>query len=318
MSDALFRLIGDGDRQSGGAIPLPDAFSTVVNELLDHGSADFRALNNLVSDALKYKEERIMAAAWRSWGSFTRDIITVLEEMNLVREDRFSRWELTHEFVPGTMFFLPGTKIGFVGRKEDERTRRAHNEIVYLKLKGDLQVLQENLMVALEQAPKVNVLVRTQIETAEKLLREAEQVLTRELGLDMAEPKVTRYKVHHPRKPHEEGKRLRKGMTAFFRDEFWVQHAQDGEWYSLTDVSEIFNMLHPDQPPINHSDLTGSMRKEGRDMVAAGKLESKWVVENGARKWKFRKKTSTLAGYADNATVVPVVTWEGLKGDPKA
>jgi hypothetical protein len=134
VSDALFRLIGDGDRHSGGAIPLPDAFAAVVNELLDHKHADQRKLNKLISDVLMYKEERVMAAAWRSWEAFTKDILTVLEEMHLIREDKFGRYELGHEFVPGHTHFLPGTDIGFTGRPEADRERWNHNEMLYMAL----------------------------------------------------------------------------------------------------------------------------------------------------------------------------------------
>jgi len=305
VSDALFRLIGDGDRHSGGAIPLPDAFATILNELLDHGSADLRRLNHLVSDALMYKEERVMAAAWRSWPQFTRDIISVLEEMHLVKENN-GKWELTHEFVPGYLFHLPNTEIGFTGRKKEERDRREHNEILYMALTPVFSVMKE-------KAGNADPLVL-------RLLEEAEKVLVRELKLDQPlDHKPSRYRVMHPRKPHEEGKKLRSGMTAFFRDVFWKEHAEPDTWYDLMDVSRKFEELHPDQPHITDSNLTGSMRKAGREMVDAGILESKSVMGRGSRKHVFRLKPQAHPGYAANATVVevnaPVVTWEGLRGD---
>lgn len=303
MSDALFRLIGDGDRHAGGAIPLPDAFSAVVNELLAHDSADFGKLNELVSKALEYKQERVMASAWRTWPQLTRDILTVLEEMNLAKENQYGRWELTHEFVEQYTFYLPGTKIGFTGRSPETRERWEHNTVMHMALNPVLITMRE-------KAANCDPLVR-------QLILEAEKVLQRELKLDQPPETPTRYRVNNPRKPHEEGKRLRSGMSAFFREEFWEKHAKDDEWYALSDVAELFNELHPDQPPINRADLTGSMRKEGRDMVKAGKLDREMVIENGARKWKFRKKTSPLAGYAANATVVPVVQWEDIKRGPK-
>lgn len=307
MSDALFRLIGDGDRHSGGAIPLPDAFAAVLNELIDHGNADHRRLNTLISDALIYKEERVMSAAWRSWPAFTSDILAVLQEMNLIRENQFSRWELTNEFVSGHMFYLPNTDIGFTGRSQEERDRWEANSLLHMALNPVIITLKE-------KAGKATPLVI-------KLLEEAERVLVGELKLDQPpDHKPTRYRQRQPRKPHEEGKKLRSGMTKFFR-RFWDEFAEDGRWYDLAEIGRKFEEVYPDQPRISHSgDLLGSMRKVGRDMVNEGVLESQRVMGDGSWKNVFRKKTSSgqVPGYSANAAVVPVVTWEGLKGDPKA
>jgi hypothetical protein len=311
MSDALFRLVGDGDRHSGGAIPLPDAFAAVVNELIDHDGTDIRKLNHLVSEALAYKEERIMAAAWRSWNAFTRDIITVLEEMHLVKENSFGRWELTHEFVPNHTFYLPGTDIPFVGRSSSDRDRWHHNELLHMALNPVLIVLRE-------KATNADPLAIT-------LIQEAEKVLVRELKLDqpLTPPKPTRYRQNSPRKPHEEGKRIRSGMTGFFRDVFWVEYAQKGTWYDLADVARKFEELHPDQPQISHSgDLMGSMRKAGRDMVLADVLEMQKVMGDGSWKHVYRLKSDDPLDNAHPGTIVemkpPVVTWEGIRKDPKA
>lgn len=313
MSDALFRLVGDGDRHSGGAIPLPDAFSAVVNYLIDHGSADMRKLTVLVSDALAYKEERIMAAAWRSWEQFTRDILAVLDTMNLVKENQYAQWELTSGFTQGNTYHLPGTDIPFVGRSEADRERWHHNELLHLVLTPVLAVLRD-------KAPNCDPVAR-------QFILEAEKVLIRELKLNQEQKadKVTRYRKVSPRKPSEEGKRLRGGMTVFYREEFWSKYATPGVWYDLATAGRKFEELHPDQPGISHSgDLLGSMRKVARDLVQAGVLEQRRVHgEGSAWKHEFRLKTDDPAYNYPEGTIVEVKQatptdddWGG-KGDPK-
>lgn len=301
--DALFRLVGDGDRHSGGAIPLPDAFSAAVNELLARDDADFRKLNHIISDALRYKEDRIMAAAWRSWTQFTRDILTVLEEMNLIKENQSGRWELTEQFIPEHIFYLPGTKIGFTGRTPEGLERRNGNEALHMALHDAVAAVKDSAAKADPEAIQ--------------FILQADKILTRELGLDIP-PGPSRYRQHDPREPEQKHKRLRTGMTKFFRDVFWEEYAEDGKWYELADIARKFEETHPDQPKISHSgDMMGSMRKAGRDMADAGVLESDRILDNGAWKNVFRKKTQIPAGYGPNVAVVPVVTWEGLKGNPK-
>lgn len=320
MSDALFRLIGDGDRAIGGAIPIPIALTTVTNELLDEGSADFRRLTSIVSDVMAFKEDRIMAAAWRSWPAFTRDILSCLsDDMNLIKENQDGEWEVTEELVPDYTFFIPGTDIGFTPRTKESRARRGQNELVYLQLKRDLQTLQEGVIQKLSQAPDMDVLAKIQLEQGVKLFQEAERVLARKLNLDNQPPKETYYRKHHPRKPYQQGKRIRSGMTRFFREEFWGKYAEDGVWYDMADVARKFEELHPEQPALGRGDLYGSMRKAGRDMVADGVLEMQKVMGDGAWKHQFRKKPHAHPGYGNTAIVAvsPVVTWEGIRKDPK-
>lgn len=304
MSTALFRLAGDGDRATGGAIPLPDAFTAVLEELMDEGYATTGTLHGRISDVMRYSEQKIMTAAWRSWEQFSGDILLCLsEDMRLIAENSSGKWELTHEFVPDYLFTLPGlSKVIVTGRSKSRRQQRQQNSLVLQALAPVLDLIRES--------SGVNPL-------AVQLLFEAEKVLLKEVEQPLPE-QPTQYRQYHPRPPHQQGKRLRVGLTAFFRKEFWEKYAKPGEWYALTDVSEIFNRSHPDQPPITHADLTGSMRKEGRDMVAAGVLESMKVTENGALKWKFRMKTRSHPGYGANASVVeaePVVKWDNIRGD---
>lgn len=297
LSDIMFRLAGDGDRHSGGAIPLPDAFSAVVNYLVDYGNADMRKLTQLVSDALAYKEERIMAAAWRSWEQFTRDILGVLTVMELVKENQFSRWELTSKFIQGHVYHLPGTDIPFVGRSAAERERWHHNELLHLALTPVFAVIRD-------KATNADPLART-------LVLEAEKVLVRELKLDQQhenENTVSRYRQKSPRKPGDEGKRLRKGMTGFYRDDFWSKYATPGVWYDLATAARKFEELYPNQPRISHSgDLLGSMRKAARDLVTMGVLEQRRVHgEGSAWKHEFRMKTDNPEFNVHPGTIMEV------------
>ena len=309
MSDALFRLVGDGDRHSGGAIPLPEAFAVVVNHLIDHDSADTSQLSRLVADTLAYKEERVMAAAWRSWPAFTRDIISVLEEMNLVKENQ-AGWELTEEFVPNYVFRLPGTDIPFIGRSAADRERRHHNEILHMALTPVLTLVRDKSTFS--ASPE-----------ARQLILEAEQVLIRELQLDREEPQVqeeSRYRKHHPRKPHEIRKKLRHGMAPFARD-FWVKYAVPGTWYDMIDLARKFDELHPDQPPVSeHADNMGSMRKVCVDLAGQGVLDYRTVQVNGTRRSEYRLHQAEPDVRPGTIVQVqqPVVTWEGIKGGPKA
>lgn len=308
MSDALFRLVGDGDRHSGGAIPLPEAFAVVVNHLIDHDKADINQLSRLVADTLAYKEERVMAAAWRSWPAFTRDILSVLEEMNLIKRGNLTEWELTEEFVPNYVFHLPGTDIPFTGRSAADRERRHHNEILHMALTPVLALVRDKSTFS--ASPE-----------ARKLILEAEQILKRELQLDREEPKIpeeSRYRRQHPRKPHEIRKKLRSGMAQFARD-FWVKYAVPGTWYDTVDIARKFDELHPDQPQVvGHADNMGSMRRVCNDLVGAGKLDHHVVQVNGTRRGEWRLH-QTEPDYRQGTIVpVPVVTWEGIKGGPKA
>lgn len=308
MSDALFRLVGDGDRHSGGAIPLPEAFAVVVNHLIDHGRADITHLSRLVADTLAYKEERIMAAAWRSWPAFTRDILSVLEEMNLVKGN-LTGWELTEEFVPNYVFHLPGTDIPFTGRPAADRERRHHNEILHMALTPVLTLVRDKSTFS--ASPE-----------ARQLILEAEQILIRELDLDREEPKIpeeSRYRKLHPRKPHEIQKKLRSGMAAFARD-FWVKYATPGTWYDMITIAEKFEELHPDQPRVSdHADNMGSMRKVCVDLAGQGKLNHRTVQVNGTRRSEYRLHQTEPDYHPGTIVQVqnPVVTWEGIKRGPK-
>lgn len=130
MSDTfrLVRLVGDGDA-SGGGLPLPDAFTAVLQELLDHGPATTSLLTELMIDTLSYKTKRVMAT-WKSWDDFTADILDQLADTGLITwaEDDIAvpdrRWQLTEKFTPGTrQVIIPEAGIGVIVRTQAERAR---------------------------------------------------------------------------------------------------------------------------------------------------------------------------------------------------
>jgi hypothetical protein len=167
MSDEIVRLIGDGDRASGGSVPLPDAFIAVTEELLDNGPATFKTLNGIVSDVLAYKETRILACAWRTWEDFTQDILTRLTAINVIEKNRFGLWEVTDEFVPGRRYeAFPGrSSIGFTAR--DKATREVWNDN-----SGALLKLRPILTEIRERYPKANPQAVKYLMDAEEILRD--------------------------------------------------------------------------------------------------------------------------------------------------
>jgi hypothetical protein len=103
-------------------------------------------------------------------------------------------------------------------------------------------------------------------------------------------------------------------MAIFFRD-FWEKYAEEDRWYDLEEIGRKFEELNPDQPKISHSgDLLGGMRRVSRDMVKAGVIESQRTMGRGSWKNVFRKKPQPQQG---EVRIGPLVTWEGIKGDPK-
>lgn len=130
MSDTfrLVRLVGDGDA-SGGGLPLPDAFTAVLQELLDHGPATSSALTELMIDTLSFKTKRVMAT-WKTWPDFTADILDQLADAKLITwaEDDSAiperRWTLTEKFTPGVrQVIIPEAGIGVIVRRQEERAR---------------------------------------------------------------------------------------------------------------------------------------------------------------------------------------------------
>jgi len=123
MSDAfrLVRLVGNGDA-SGGGLPLQDAFTAVLQELLDHGPAAAGHLTGVTSAALSYKHARV-TATWKTWDDFTADILAQLADAGLVTENE-GKWMLTGKFTPGRRHvIIPSVNIGVTVRRQAERTR---------------------------------------------------------------------------------------------------------------------------------------------------------------------------------------------------
>lgn len=118
--DRLVRLIGTGDGDSGGGLPLPDAFSAIVTELMDHGAMSFESLAGLMKSVMSFKEKRVLSI-WITWEEFTRDITDQLRDMNLVTESG-GKYSLMPGFVSGQRYVvIPEADIGIT--VWDSRTR---------------------------------------------------------------------------------------------------------------------------------------------------------------------------------------------------
>lgn len=277
MSDEILRLIGDGDRASGGAIPLPDAFTAVVQELLDNGDTAFETLNERIIDVLAYKEARIMATSWRAWEDFTRDILKRLIAINVV-ELRRNRYVLTESFTPGKRYeAFPGTSdIGFTVYSREVREKRNDNSKLLLEVNV--------LLSKLSRFPYADA-------EAVRLINEAQKILSGQLVVDKRERKNAmereRRRANDPRPPELHRKALRSGITDFAR-KFWDE-ADPDTWYTMDDIAFAWNKENPDQPPLVHSNASGPLRRITILMIEEGKLERKSVQPgHGNRRFEYR------------------------------
>jgi hypothetical protein len=120
----VMQLIGDG----GGGLPLPLAFSTVVEEILDHDYASFGRLENVLSDALKFKEDRVLASPFKTWTGFTEAITGQLEAISVIQKLN-GAYFLGDAFQPGTRITaIPGTGVWFQVWAREDRARRERDE----------------------------------------------------------------------------------------------------------------------------------------------------------------------------------------------
>jgi hypothetical protein len=131
------RLIGDG----GGGLPLPLAFGTVVEHLLDHHSATFDELEKLLAQWLAFKETRILSTAWRTWADFTHDI---LDQISGVDDDavpilfeRDGHYYVDAGFKSGVEYVaIKQTKTMFTVYNAADRIRRDKEARIRMDLKG--------------------------------------------------------------------------------------------------------------------------------------------------------------------------------------
>ena len=160
MSDKfrLVRLVGDGDT-SGGGLPLPDAFTAVLQELLDNGPGNDETMVKVIRNALSYKEKRVLVT-WTTWEDFARDVLAQLQEAGFI-EPTLGKWYLGTRFVlRERMVVIPEKNIGVIIYPPEERKQL--NAVTKVKL--ELRRTEARTAAWLTDAGLDDTLVHTAID----------------------------------------------------------------------------------------------------------------------------------------------------------
>jgi hypothetical protein len=80
--ERLDRLAGSG-KGSGGALPLPDLFSAMLNEVLDGAPVSDERMTGITSSVLSFKTEQVRTT-WATWEALTADVLTQMESRELI------------------------------------------------------------------------------------------------------------------------------------------------------------------------------------------------------------------------------------------
>src|SRR5580700_6085778 len=83
--ERLDRLAGSG-KGSGGALPLPDLFSSVLNEVLDSAPVSSVRMTEITSSVLGFKTEQVRAT-WATWEALAADVLAQMESRELIRQE---------------------------------------------------------------------------------------------------------------------------------------------------------------------------------------------------------------------------------------
>lgn len=109
-TDRLYRLVGDGN--SGGGLPLPPLFVSILERLLDQGPATETDLTTLVADRIRKRERcaRLYGGA-DPWGGLTRDALDQLADRDVVQQDG-GYWRLGPAFKADEKLLIIGARKG--------------------------------------------------------------------------------------------------------------------------------------------------------------------------------------------------------------
>jgi len=157
----------------GSGLPLPLAFSTVVEEIIDHDFASTEQLVKAVSGALAFKEDRVLASPFRTWGGFTEGVVRQLESIGVVQN--LGGWWFTGEqFEAGTRIVaIPSTDVWFTVREKGERERLDRAERMLMDTRVILAEFQRFSRYPQEEGTRA----LEKLRQAERLTVEAEQIL---------------------------------------------------------------------------------------------------------------------------------------------
>jgi hypothetical protein len=159
-------LIGGG----GSGLPLPLAFSTVIETVIDNDYASMGQLVKALSDALGFKEDRVLASPFRTWEGFTEGIVGQLESVGVL-QNLGGRYFINPEgFQSGVRITaIPNTSVWFIAREKEDRERVDRAERMLMDVRA---VLQEFKRFA--RYPEGDL---GKVQQAERLLAEQERAL---------------------------------------------------------------------------------------------------------------------------------------------
>jgi hypothetical protein len=165
-------LIGGG----GSGLPLPLAFSTVVEEVIDNDYASTERLVKVLSDVLALKEDRVLASPFKTWEGFTEGVVGQLEAIGVLQE-LGGRWFIDKGFQPGVRITaIPNTSVWFIAREKSDRERVDRAERMLMDTRAVLAEFKRFSRYTEDEPPLGLVLGK--LQQAEKLTAEAERILT--------------------------------------------------------------------------------------------------------------------------------------------
>jgi hypothetical protein len=105
-----------GGRGEGGGLVLPPLFAAILEELLDHGSADDARMVRIATTSSMNLKSNAVTKIWSSWEAFTADVLEQMEDGGFVQRGDDGAWRTGVNFRTGELLvIIPGGK----GRKPD-------------------------------------------------------------------------------------------------------------------------------------------------------------------------------------------------------
>jgi hypothetical protein len=266
-------------RLLAAGIALPDAFGTVVEELLDRSpeAATFPELERLLSQRLALKEARILnPPPWATWTDFTSDVLDqitigtydgnapILSQINEL-------YYLGPGFTPGQPYnAIPGTDVAlFTPYRKEQRNLRDRSARDLMTVKGVVADTERRLrsISAYTGGTEQDAALR---DITDRML----DVFSRETTRIV---QVLQGGKAEPRKAQRKGTVRSPGsVPAFIRS---LLAANPGRWYSNKELGELWLKLHPED---DGNDF-GSVRRTTKNDHAAGLLERDGTSTVGLR-----------------------------------
>jgi hypothetical protein len=159
----------------GSGLPLPLAFSTVVETVIDNDYASMTQLEEALSDALAFKQDRVLASPFKTWAGFTEGIVGQLVAVGVL-QNLGGRYFINPEgFQPGVRITaIPNTTVWFTAREKSDRERVDRAERMLMDVRAVLNEFSRFSRYPEEDLGK--------LRQAEKLLADQERILVEAKG----------------------------------------------------------------------------------------------------------------------------------------